>query len=216
MQIVLIGYRKWALNAFSKFKSLKTISSNNDLETFLENFNSEEELCLIFVGWSEIIKSSIINKYTCICLHPSDLPLFRGGTPIQNQKINGIKESKLTAFKMINGIDNGPIIYKTELSLQGHMHDIFLSLEKASIEIIQMIADNCNSAFLKGNVQDESKASYYRRRKPSESEITISDLQSLSSEFLYEKICALEDPYPNAFIKTVDNKKLLLKFVEIE
>ncbi len=216
MQIVLIGYRDWALNAFSKFKNLKSISSTKDLEIFLESHKSNEELCLIFAGWSEIIKKQIIEKYICICLHPSDLPLFRGGTPIQNQKINGITESKLTAFRMDDGIDTGPIICKKDISLKGHMKDIFLSLENAAIEIIQLILKNSNISFLRGYTQDDSKASFFKRRKLSDSEITISDLKTLPSESLYEKICALEDPYPNAFIKTVDNKKLLLKYVEIE
>ena len=216
MEIVLIGYRKWALNAFSKFKNLKSFSSTQDLELFLESRNSNEKLCLVFAGWSEIIKSQIIEKYICVCLHPSDLPYFRGGTPIQHQKIRGITESKLTAFRMDNGIDTGPIIYKTDISLKGHMKDIFLSLENASIEIIQIIIENSNVTFLTGQTQDELKATCFKRRNLSDSEITIEDLTSLSSNVLYDKICALEDPYPNAFIKTIDNKKLLLKYVEIE
>ena len=52
--------------------------------------------------------------------------------------------------------------------------------------------------------------------KPYESEIKLSELASLPAEKLYQKICSLEDPYPNAFIKTVDNRKILLKLVEIE
>ena len=45
---------------------------------------------------------------------------------------------------------------------------------------------------------------------------TLDELVNSSSEELYNKICSLEDPYPNAFIKTKDNKKLLFKYVEIE
>lgn len=216
MQIVLIGYREWALNAFSNFKKFKVIKTTKDLNNFLDQNKDNPNLCLIFAGWSQIIKSEIINNYLCICLHPSDLPLFRGGSPIQNQKINGIKKSKLTAFKMTNLIDDGPIIYKADISLEGHMNEIFHSLQLATIEIIQKIKENNDELFLMGVSQDESKATTYKRRKPDESEITIDDLTSLSSESLYQKICSLEDPYPNAFIKTVDNKKLLLKLVEIE
>ena len=91
MRIILIGYREWALNAFSNFKDLKIIKSNEDLNNFLNTYNSKEDLCLIFAGWSEIIKLEIINKYLCICLHPSDLPKFRGGSPIQNQKLMELK-----------------------------------------------------------------------------------------------------------------------------
>ena len=62
MRIVLIGYRKWALKAFAQFKNLKSFSSKKDLEIFLEEFSSKEELCLIFAGWSEIIKLEIMTR----------------------------------------------------------------------------------------------------------------------------------------------------------
>ena len=216
MRIILIGYRDWALNAFSNFKDLKIIKSNDDLNNFLSNINSNEDLCLIFAGWSEIIKLEIINKFICICLHPSDLPKFRGGSPIQNQKINGIKKTKLTAFRMNNKIDQGPIILKTEINLDGHMKDIFASLENATIRIIRKVIENPSKSFLSGENQDESKATFFKRRKPYESEITLTELASLPAENLYQKICSLEDPYPNAFIRTTDNRKIILKLVEIE
>lgn len=216
MRVILIGYRDWALNAFSHFKDLKIIKSNEDLYNFLSTVNSNEDLCLIFAGWSEIIELEIIKKYICICLHPSDLPKFRGGSPIQNQKMNGIKKTKLTAFRMNNKIDQGPIILKTEIDLDGHMKEIFSSLENGTIRIIRKVIKNSNKSFLSGENQDESEATFFKRRKPSESEIKLSELASLPAEKLYQKICSLEDPYPNAFIRTIDNRKIFLKRVEIE
>lgn len=216
MKIVLIGYREWALKAFSNFRNLKILKTNQDLNFFIDKYKSDEDLCLVFAGWSHIIKSEIINKFICISLHPSDLPRFRGGSPIQNQKINGIKRTKLTAFRMTEKIDQGPIIFKTDINLDGHMSDIFSSLEKATIKTIQKIIDNHHPSFLNGIIQDETKSTFFKRRKPHESEIKIDELTSLCAEKIYQKICALEDPYPNAYIKTIDNKKILLKFVEIE
>ena len=216
MRVILVGYRDWALNAFSHFKDLKILKSNEDLNNFLSTVNSNDDLCLIFAGWSEIIELEIIKKYICICLHPSDLPKFRGGSPIQNQKLNGIKKTKLTAFRMNNKIDQGPIICKTEINLDGHMKEIFLSLEKGTIRIIRKVIQNSSKSFLSGLNQDESEATFFQRRKPNESEIKLSELASLPAEKLYQKICALEDPYPNAFIRTIDNRKIFLKHVEIE
>ena len=45
MKIILIGYRDWALNAFSNFKEFKIIKSNEDLNNFLSTVNSNEDLC---------------------------------------------------------------------------------------------------------------------------------------------------------------------------
>ena len=216
MQVVLIGYREWALSAFSKFKSYPVMKSMDNLNAFLNDYDQKEKLCLIFLGWSEMIQNDIIKNHICICLHPSDLPKYRGGSPIQHQKINGIKKTKLTAFRMDNGIDSGPIIYKTDISIDGHMNDIFNSLSIASAKIINKIIMNKDINFLNGEPQRDEEATFYRRRKPKDSEITIDELVNSTAEELYNKICSLEDPYPNAFIKTKDNKKLLFKSVEIE
>ena len=47
-------------------------------------------------------------------LHPSPLPKYRGGSPIQNQIINGESKSAVTLFKINNKIDQGDIIYQKE------------------------------------------------------------------------------------------------------
>ena len=47
---------------------------------------------IFFIHWSEKIPSKIFNKYLCILFHSSNLPKFKGGSPIQNQIMNNIKK----------------------------------------------------------------------------------------------------------------------------
>ena len=58
--------------------------------------------------------------------------------------------------------------------------------------------------------QDNSQSSYFKRRSPSQSEITIEDIRSKKASDLYNKIRALQDPYPNAFIRCKDGTVLYL------
>ena len=58
--------------------------------------------------------------------------------------------------------------------------------------------------------QNNSEATYYKRLRPSNSEITIEEIKNSSAEYLHNKIRMLNDPYPNAYLKTSDNKKLYL------
>ena len=58
--------------------------------------------------------------------------------------------------------------------------------------------------------QDHNSATVFQRRKPSESEITLWEIQNSSSNYLYNKIRMLQDPYPNAFIRASDGKKLFI------
>jgi methionyl-tRNA formyltransferase len=57
--------------------------------------------------------------------------------------------------------------------------------------------------------QNEKKT-IFKRRKPTESQITISELKNKDANYLYNKIRMLTNPYPNAFIKTKDGKKLFI------
>ena len=72
--------------------------------------------------------------------HQPKLPLFRGGSTIQNQILRNITNSVLTLFK-INKIINGKsIIAKKKISLQGSLKKIFLEITKIGIELtIQLI-----------------------------------------------------------------------------
>ena len=58
-------------------------------------------------------------------------------------------------------------------------------------------------------------SSFYKRRKLSQSEITINEIKTKYSEYIYNKIRMLDDPYPKAFIK-LKNKKLIIKKFLIE
>jgi len=176
-----------------------------------EKIHSFKPDVVLFYGWSWKIHKEIYTNYKSIMLHPSDLPRFRGGTPIQNQIISGVLDSKVTLFIINEGYDQGQILAKGDLSLRGHIQDIFERITNLGISLtLKVLEENPIPS-----AQDESQASYYERRKPEQSEITIEELLTQNSDFLYNKIRMLEDPYPNAFIRTVDNKKLLLKFVEI-
>ena len=57
--------------------------------------------------------------------HPSPLPKFRGGSPIQNQIINGKSDSAVSIFKISEKLDEGDIIYQKYLSLEGELSKIF-------------------------------------------------------------------------------------------
>jgi methionyl-tRNA formyltransferase len=95
MKIVYYGYRDWAINIFSKLEISEKYLITSKNYSILEHI---EPNLVFFIGWSDIIPKEIIEKYTCICLHPSPLPKYRGGSPIQHQIINGEVDSAVTFF----------------------------------------------------------------------------------------------------------------------
>ena len=215
MKIACMGYRPWALEIYDHLE--KTMDHDFLIIRRKEDYDKQKihnfkPDLVLFYGWSWKIQKEIYEKYKSIMLHPSDLPKFRGGTPIQNQIIEGILDTKVTLFLINEGYDAGNILIKGDLSLRGHMNEIFDRITKVGISLTREVIEKDIVPY----EQDHDQATYYKRRTPAQSEIFIEDLIHKSSEFLYNKIRMLEDPYPNAFIRTSDNRKLLLKLVELE
>ena len=99
MKIVCIGYREWALKIYD---NIAHETNHNFLiirkkeqydENVIIDFNPD---IILFYGWSWIVSDFLIKNFDCLMLHPSPLPLYRGGSPIQNQIINGEIRSKVT------------------------------------------------------------------------------------------------------------------------
>ena len=200
---VICAYRPFALQLYkrlSKKNNFHLIKTSKSLSySKIKKINPK---FIFFPDWSWIVPPKIVENFNCICFHESDLPKFRGGSPLQNQIIRGIKKTKTTAFLMNNYIDGGDILMKKNLSLEGNIDEIFERMEKNDYEIIKKII----SGKFKKSAQ-KGRSSMYKRRLPNQSE-----LQNLnhSKEFLYNFIRMLGDPYPNAYIK-IGKKKIIFK-----
>lgn len=216
MNIACVGYRSWATNIYQKLildfpehEFLLQLSENDFCETAIAKFQPE---LLLFYGWSKIIPENLVTTYNCLMLHPSLLPKYRGGSPIQNQIIRGETKSAVTIFLMDKGIDTGAIAKQKEFDLSGTLSEIFERISEIGLELTAQIF--CEGLIV--HKQNEKEATYFNRRKPHESEITIDELKEQSSLYLYNKIRMLQDPYPNAFIRTSDGKRLVIKNAVIE
>lgn len=211
MKIACITYRNWALEIYSKLVKKYSNQHQFYIVKSKEEFSSRkikefEPDLILWYGWSWLVDSYFTKNYISVMLHPSPLPKYRGGSPIQNQIINGEKNSAVTLFKMNDGLDEGDIFYQSNFSLQGCLDEIFLKIIKIGFLGSCKIIDN-EYTLVK---QNHKNATYFKRRKPQDSEITIQEIKESSAEYLYNKIRMLNDPYPNAYIKTADNKKLYI------
>jgi methionyl-tRNA formyltransferase len=214
MRIACVGYRSWALNIYD---SLVQNSDHNFL-IFRSKAQFKEEVLrdfrpdfVLFYGWSWYVSEELLSDFKCLMLHPSPLPKYRGGSPIQNQIIAGESDSKVSIFLMTKEMDAGDIVAQEYLSLNGSISDIFTRIESIGIRITSEII---NSSF-NPVPQQHCDATYFRRRTPEESEITLDELSTMSSVYIYNKIRMLADPYPNAYIRMIDGKRLIIKVAEI-
>jgi len=230
-----IGYRKWAyqiLKNLLKFqKKHSSFSTDTIITTPMREFRNETSInkcyivngnddkkiykilkankidVAIFYGWSWIVKEPILSDFICLCLHPAPLPKYRGGTPIQNQIINGKTASAVTIFKMKKGIDDGDIYAQIPISLRGNVKDIFDRMIKVGTKITKnFILDLDKDKVVFTPQKGLDKNPPWKRRTPEQSEIKITVLNEMSFFSLNNLVRALTDPYPNTYIQLTDGR----------
>ena len=217
INIVFCGYRDWANRIFDNIKKhdnvcvKKTIRTIEEYKEFEEHPITDIDL-ILFIGWSWIIPDYFTERYRCIGIHPSDLPQYRGGSPIQNQIINGITKSKVSLITLSSKLDAGEIWMKEDLSLIGDSIDnIFNNIVQSSIILLSTFFNlypNINP-----QMQDTTSGSYFKRRKPEDSKLNLEDLNKMTLQEIYNFIRCLTDPYPNAFLEDNEGNKLIFKNV---
>lgn len=160
---------------------------------------------IFFLHWSKIVPEEITDNFECVCFHPSPLPKGRGGTPIQNQIMEGIIETQLTAFRMTQELDAGPIYLQYPLSLKGPLHQIFAREMSVAADMVWTIIHRDVKP-----VPQEGEPTYFLRRRPFES--IIGGAKDIY--FLYDFIRMLDaDGYPKA---TLDDGSCLYTFSDAE
>jgi len=204
MVYLFCAYREWALKLYrkisKKYKNFILLDNPKKLTfNYVKKINPE---LIFFPDWSWIVSKDIIDNYKCVCFHESNLPKFRGGSPIQNQIIRGIAKTKSTAFIMTGGIDEGDILLQKDLSLRGTLTEIFDRMLENDYEMIIKII---NSKYRRK--KQIGKPTVFKRRKPEDSELKHLDYDD---RYLYNFIRMLADPYPNAFVR-IKKRKIIFK-----
>jgi methionyl-tRNA formyltransferase len=122
----------------------------------------------------------------------TDLPYGRGGSPLQNLILNGLRKTTLTAFRMTQELDAGPVYMKRPMTLDGNAEEIYIRSSYLSAWMIGEIITIQPSP-----KQQEGDVVKFKRRTPEESEIK----ESKSLDGLYDFIRMLDaGGYPKAFI----------------
>jgi methionyl-tRNA formyltransferase len=131
---------------------------------------------------------------------------------LQNQIIRGLNSSAVTIFRMTEVVDAGPILKQQALDLRGELDQIFSRIIASGVKMTREIL----AGQYRLTPQSEVGSSTYARRSVSESEITPSEIANETAEFLYNKIRMLQHPYPNAFLRAGDGKKVFLTRAHLE
>jgi len=121
---------------------------------------------IFFLHWSWKVPAEIVKHFECVCFHMTDVPYGRGGSPLQNLIVRGVRKTKLTALRMVEELDAGPVYLKEDLSLEGSAEEIYVRASRLAADMIKRLLD--------GTVAPSAQVgppTIFKRRKPDESEI---------------------------------------------
>ena len=234
IKIVSLISRQWSLEInkrlIDKFKDInfflyikknlkfgkKTTSINKINKKHINKINEIKPDLIFTYGWSDYLPTELRNIAPCLILHPSKLPKYRGGSPIQNQLIDNINNSAVSILYAENKLDSGNILYQSSLSLDGYLDDILNRIiEKGVIGSIKIIRSFKKNK-LKSKKQNHKISTFYKRRTPDQSQILLKDFKKKEAKYFYNLVRGLQNPYPIAFIECKNKTKLYLNKVSLK
>jgi methionyl-tRNA formyltransferase len=195
---LIVTTKSWNIHNFSLLKNKfeedtwHLITDKNDLN--YEKIKQIDPDYIFFPHWSWKIPKEIYENFECIVFHMTDLPFGRGGSPLQNLIVRGHKKTKISAIKVTDKLDAGPVYLKKDLSLDGTAETIYKEASKIIFfEMIPFIIKESPKP-----IPQRGKVTTFKRRKPKDSD--ISNLDNLNTIFDYIRMLDAEG-YPKAFIE---------------
>ena len=167
------------------------------------NVDRDPPRYIFFLHWNWRVPEELWRHFECVCFHMTDVPYGRGGSPLQNLIVRGHRETKVSALRMVEEMDAGPVYAKRPLSLDGRAEDIYRKAGAVCLDLIRWMVETKPTP-----APQEGEATVFKRRVPSQSELPPeADLQQV-----YDHIRMLDAPtYPPAFI---DHGSLRLEFAQ--
>jgi methionyl-tRNA formyltransferase len=147
---------------------------------------------VFFPHWSWIIPAEIYDNFECVVFHMTDLPFGRGGSPLQNLILRGLRRTKVSAIRVAKDLDAGPVYLKLPVTLRGSAQQIY---ERVS----ELVFDRMIPEILRRRpVPRHQKGCpvFFARRKPAESRLP--EFKTLKDAYDFIRMLDAEG-YPPAF-----------------
>lgn len=191
-------------------KLVNSIKINHTWLTSIDEniLNDIEPDWIFFFHWSHIVDKSVYEKHKCVVIHTGILPKYRGGSPIQNQIIEGVSISDVNLLTMEEEVDSGDIYCRKPVSLQGNLSDIWTSISNVAAELIC----ECVNEDLKPEPSLIKTSDVYKRRR--KQPIEFDNMKNI--DYIYDQIRMMDaEGYPMSYI-TIGDYKLEFSRAKLE
>ncbi len=167
-------------------------------------------------GWSYLLPKEVysIPKLGAVGYHPTLLPQNRGRHPIIWTLVLGLKETGSTFFYLDDLPDSGAILNQRKLHLDDYetASTLYSKLLNVGEQQVVELTNDFIKGTLKPIVQDEEKATYWRKRGELDGKIDW----RMSSQMIINLINALSKPYGGAHFEYYGKKIKVWRAEEVE
>ncbi len=186
----------------------------NDSDTVLWMKEKKPDI-IIQSGWSQKFSSDVLNipKYMCIGEHPAPLPKGRGAACVNWAILTGETSWGDSFFEMVSEYDKGKLLAQDFFNIEvfDNVKTVYDKVAEASKNIITKNVEKWSNGIFCAVEQDESKATYYKKRCPSDGFFTFDEY----AKKLHNFIRAQTYPYPCAFFMANGKKIKVISSNEI-
>ena len=222
---IVFSYCDDKKNFYSDYTSFDKLTSKFGVEhKKVNNINDEENVnllkkiqpdILLVMGWSQLLKQDLLSipKIGIIGSHPTELPKYRGRSPIPWTILKELKKSALTFFWIDVGTDNGDILDQKSfiISNTDDAFSIYNTITELGKHMLENNLEKFNKHIFSRLPQDETEfIENWEKRIPADGLIDWSE----SAYEILKLIRATTHPYPGAFT-FFNNSKLRVWKAEI-
>lgn len=138
---------------------------------------------IVVAAYGQILPKKILEHATCINLHASILPQYRGASPIQQTLLHGDTITGVTAMLMDVGLDTGDIlkISTIEVGSDEMSEMLFERLTECAAELTLNVLKNFDT--YPPRKQDETQATHCAKISKHDGEVTFDDAAELYNKY---------------------------------
>lgn len=172
--------------------------SQKAAERFIAGSGADVVYCF---GWSSLLGPGLLASAPkgVIGFHPAHLPENRGRHPIIWALTLGLGQTASTFFRMDAGADSGPILSQEPIRIDSadNARSLYGKITETALGQIEVFTRSLSEGRGEFREQDESKATYWRKRSAADGLI---DWRMPASD-IHNLVRALYHPYPGAEFK---------------
>lgn len=164
----------------------------------VNNILQQKPDLIVVVAYGLILPKLLVETITCINLHPSALPKWRGAAPMNYPILNGESETDICIMQMEKGLDSGPVYLRKSYEISadetaGELHNRF---KNEGANLILNVLNQWDS-YKENAISQTGETTYAHKFKPE----NLPALRKIdfwqSAEDIHNKIRGLS-PWPGA------------------